>query len=247
MLLARTVALSIISAAALGAQGATASATHANLMPRAPMATISSSASADAKFTPDRATVSISVQTKAATAAAAAADNARKQTAVLSALRSLGMANDQLSTTGYSVNPEYRYDPNKAPVLTGYTVTNTVLADVHDLKQVGKVLDTALASGSNMISSLDFYSTNTDAARQRALSDAVLKARTDAEVAAKAAGGSIGALVHLNVGGGSQPITPRVMFAAKSMVAAAPETQINPGQQTVTVSVSGDWRFVANP
>ena len=247
MLFTRIAVLSALSASLLTAQG-TPNSSRENPPARvAMMATISSSASADAKFDPDRATISISVQTKAATAAAAAADNAKKQNAVLSALRSLGMANGQLSTTGYSVNPEYRYDPNREPTLTGYTVTNTVLADVHDLKQIGKILDTALANGSNLISSLDFYSTNTEAARQQALTDAVIKARAEAEAAARAAGGTLGALIHLNVGGNSSPIVPRMLFSARSMAAPTPETQINPGQQTVTVSVSGDWRFVPNP
>lgn len=235
MLLNKVLVLSTLSTTLLSAQAAVVPSHD-------PIPTISSSASAEAKFNPDRATVSISVQTKAPTAAAAAADNARKQSAVLTSLRALGLTNDELSTTGYSVNPEYRYDPNRAPTLTGYTVTNTVLADIRDLKQVGKVLDTALASGSNMISSLDFYASNTDSARQKALADAVAKAHSDAEVAAKAAGGSLGALLHISVGGVGSPQPPRPMYA-KAMTAAAPETQINPGQQSLTVSVSADWRF----
>ena len=248
MLLNRLLAVSIFSASVLSAQGTparTAPADGSTLM-REPMPVISSSASAMTKFTPDRATISIAVQTKAPTAAAAAADNARRQSAVLASLRALGMSNDQLSTTGYSVNPEYRYDPNRTPTLTGYTVTNTILADVHDLKQIGKVLDTALANGSNVISSLDFYSSNTDAARQQALSDAVTKARAQADVAARAAGGTVGALVRLSIGGANPP-TPRMMdFAAKAVAAPSVETQINPGQQTVTMSVSGEWRFMPN-
>ena len=248
MLLNRLLAVSIFSASVLSAQGTPARTAPADgsVTMRGPMPVISSSASAMAKFTPDRATVSIAVQTKAPTAAAAAADNARRQSAVLASLRALGMSNDQLSTTGYSVNPEYRYDPNRAPTLTGYTVTNTILADVHDLKQIGKVLDTALANGSNVISSLDFYSSNTDAATQQALSDAVAKARTQAAVAARAAGGTVGALVRLSIGGANPP-TPRIMgFSAKAVAAPSVETQINPGQQTVTMSVSGEWRFVPN-
>ena len=239
MLLDKVLVLSVLSGTLLSAQSAP--------MTHDPIPTIASSATAEAKFTPDRATISIAVQTKAPTAAAAAADNATKQNAVLSALRALGLTNEQLSTTGYSVNPEYRYDPNRPPTLTGYTVTNTVLADIHDLKQIGKVLDTALANGSNMISSLDFYASNTDAARRKALAEAVVKARADAEVAARAAGGSLGPLMHLNVGGGgSYPPPPRPMFAAKTMAQSA-DTQINPGQQTLTVSVSADWRFTPNP
>jgi uncharacterized protein YggE len=245
MLFGKVLALSVLPIAALAAQVTPSSSADATQ--REPAPTISSSATAEAKFTPDRATISIAVQTRATTAAAAAADNARKQSAVLAALRALGMTNDQLSTTGYSVNPEYRYDPNRSPTLTGYTVTNTVLADVHDLKQIGKVLDTALANGSNVISSLDFYASNTDTARQQALSDAVARARSEAETAARAAGGTLGALMHLSIGGGNAAPPPRPMFMAKAVASAAPETQINPGQQTITMSVTGSWRFVPKP
>ncbi|MEO6865343.1 MAG: SIMPL domain-containing protein [Gemmatimonadaceae bacterium] len=244
MLLNKIIAVSLFPVAALAAQGTPIQPVQP--MQREPLPTIASSASADARFTPDRATVSIAVQTRASTASAAAAENATKQNAVLSSLRALGMTNDQLSTTGYSVNPEYRYSPNNTPTLTGYTVTNTVLADVHDLRQIGKVLDTALANGSNVISSLDFYASNTDSARQLALADAVAKARAEADIAAKAAGGTLGALIHLSIGGGSSSPPPRPMFMAKAAIAGAQDTQINPGQQTVTVSASGDWRFIPN-
>lgn len=241
MLLTRVIGLSLFPAAVLGAQ---TTSVQPPPVQHEPFAIIASSATADAKFTPDRATVNIAVQTRAPTATAAAADNATKQNAVLSSLRALGIANEQLSTTGYSVSPEYRYDPNRSPTLTGYTVTNTVRVDVHDLKQIGKVLDTALANGSNVISSLDFYASNTDAESGQALTDAVKRARVEAQVAAKAAGGTLGALIHLDVGGvGTQP--PRPVYMARDAIAgASQETQINAGQQTITVSVSGAWRFI---
>ncbi|MEO7040964.1 MAG: SIMPL domain-containing protein [Gemmatimonadaceae bacterium] len=239
MLFRHALAFALFPAAALGAQGAPMQPVE-----HAPIPAISSSASAEAKYTPDRATVSIAVQTKATTAEAASGDNAKKQNAVLASLRALGMTNEQLSTTGYSVSPEYRYPQNQAPVLTGYTVTNTILADVHDIKQVGKVLDTALASGSNLISSLEFYASNTDVARNKALSDAVSKARSQADIAAKAAGGSLGQLLRLDVGGENSAIAPRPMYSLRASVAAAPETQINAGQQTVSMMVSGSWQFI---
>ena len=240
MLFRQAIAAALFPAAMLGAQGA-----PAQPMERAPIPAISSSATAEAKYTPDRATVSISVQTKATTAEVAATDNAKKQNAVLVSLRALGMTNEQLSTTGYSVSPEYRYPQNEAPVLTGYTVTNTILADVHDIKQVGKVLDTALSSGSNLISSLEFYASNTDVARNQALSNAVAKARAQADIAAKAAGGSLGPLLRLDVGGENVAPQPRPMYSLRAMAASAPETQINAGQQTVSMMVSGSWQFIS--
>lgn len=211
--------------------------------PHEPAPTIAGSASSEVKFVPDRATVRIGVQTRATTAAAAAADNASRQNAVLSNLRSLGLPNEQLSTAGYSVTPEYRYESNKSPVLTGYTVTNTIVADVRDLKLLGKVLDAALANGANLVSSLDFYASNTDAARRQAVSDAVSKARAEADVAARAAGGQLGGLMSLNISGNSAPPpAPRPMLMAARVADTA--TPINPGEQSLEVTVFASWRFV---
>ena len=211
---------------------------------REPTPTIAGSASSEVKFTPDRATVRISVQTRATTAAAAASDNAAKQNAVLKSLRSLGLPDEQLSTADYSVTPEYRYEANKSPTLVGYTVTNTIVADVRDLKLLGKVLDSALANGANLVSSLDFYASNTDAARRQAVSDAVTKARAEAEVAARAAGGQLGGLMSLNISGAQAPppSPPRpVMMAARATDQATP---INPGEQSLTVTIFASWKFV---
>lgn len=212
---------------------------------RAPVPSIAGTASSDVKLTPDRATIRISVQTHASTASLAASQNATKQTAVLSALRSLGLPNEQLSTTDYSVSPEYRYEQNKSPVLMGYTVTNTILADVRDLKLLGKVLDASLGSGANLVSSLEFYSSNTDAARQGAIGTAVAKAHAEADIAAKAAGGTLGGLISLEIGGANQNPPPRPMMRMAASAVASEATPINPGEQTVTVTVSARWRYMA--
>src|SRR4051812_19878212 len=79
----------------------------------------------EVKVSPDRATIQISVQTRAATAAAAGVANATRQKAVFDALRKLGLGDDQLSTANYNVYPEQRYEANRNPVITGYVATNT--------------------------------------------------------------------------------------------------------------------------
>ena len=204
---------------------------------------ISGSAMSEVKVAPDRATIRISVETHAPTATAAASANATEQNRVLTALRALGLTNEQLSTVGYNVNPEYRYEQNKSPVVTGYVVTNTVIADIRDLKQVGKVLDAAIAAGANNISSLEFYASNTDAARHQAIGTAIAKARAEADAAARAAGGTIGGLLTLSIDNASSPPPPRpMMYAAAKSVAN--DTAINPGDQTVSITISASWRFV---
>ena len=196
------------------------------------------------KVSPDRATVQIAVQTRAATAAEAAAQNATKQQAVLSALKSLGLTNDQLSTVNYQVYPEQRYEQGKDPIISGYNVTNTIVADIRRLDQVGKVIDAALSHGANLISSLQFYSSNTQAARRTAIGTAIEMARADADAAARAAGGSLGPLLEVNVLAVSPP-RPQPMVMARAAGVAQSDTPINPGDETLGVDVMTRWRFLA--
>ena len=115
------------------------------------------------------------------------ADNARRQRAILDTLRALGLAGDRVSTMNYNVSPEMQYSPNgqTPPKVTGYTVTNTVRAEVRRLDDVGRVIDAALAKGANEISSLQFFSSKADSARRAALAAAVADARADAEALAR--------------------------------------------------------------
>jgi len=199
----------------------------------------------EVKVSPDRATIQISVQTRGTTAAAAAAENANKQQAVLAALRALGLGNDQLSTINYNVYPEQRYQEGKEPVIVAYNVTNTILAEVRKLTQVGPVIDAALSHGANMITSLQFYASNTESARRTAIATAIEKARADAEAAAKAARGTLGTLLEVNVGAYSPP-PPRPMMMIKEAGgrAAGVDTPINAGEETLAVEVSTRWRFI---
>ena len=207
---------------------------------------ISVSSRGEVKVNPDRATIQISVQTKGATAAAAAADNASKQKAVIDALRTLGLGDKDISTSDYSVTPEQRYEPNKEPTVVGYNVTNTLSVEVTSLKMVGPVIDAALAKGANMITSLQFSSSNTEAARREAITIAVQRAHGDAEAAARAAGGSLGALLEVSIGGySSPPPRPFDMKVASTAMRAQVETPVDPGEQTISADVTTRWAFLA--
>ena len=211
--------------------------------PIEPIPQITVTGRGEIKVSPDRATIQISVQTRATTAAAAAADNATRTQSVLTALRSLGLSNDQLSTINYNVYPDQRFDPNKEPVIVAYNVTNTVLADVRKLNQVGPVIDAALAHGANMVNSLQFYASNTEAARRAAITSAIEKARGDAEAAARAAGGSLGGLLEISVGAYSPPPPRPLMMNRLAAGVAQADTPINPGEETLSVEVGTRWRF----
>lgn len=211
--------------------------------PLEPIPNISVSARQEIKVSPDRATIQIGVQTRAATAAAAGAQNATRTQAVLTALRRLGLTDDQLSTVNYNVYPDYRHEQGREPEIIGYNVTNTIVADIRRLNQVGPAIDAALSAGANVMTSLQFYASNTEAARRAAIGGAIAKARADAEAAARAAGGTLGGLIDLNIGSDA-PNPPRpMMLRSKEMLSAQADTPIQPGEETLVVEVSTRWRF----
>ena len=200
----------------------------------------------EAHVVPDRATIMIGVQTKGPSAEAAVADNSRRQRAVIDTLRALGLTQSQISTTGFTVSPDLRYSPNQPPRVTGYTVSNTVSADVRRLDDVGRILEAAIAKGANQISSLRFYSSKADSARRAAMAEAVGNAKGDAEVLARAAGGSLGSLLEMSTMG--PPIRPmmEMRMTATAEAGAAPMPPIEAGEQTISVTVTTKWTFVAN-
>ena len=237
----RTIVLSTLALATTVSAGAQVQAPLPSLVP-----VLSTSGQGEAKVTPDRASVMLNVQTRATTAAAAASDNATRTRAVLDAVARLGLSRDQLSTEGYTVYPEMQYDKNGAsPRVSGYVVTNTVRAETKRPEQAGAIVDAALAAGANMVNSLSFYASSIDEARRQAVAAAVGSARADAEAMARAAGGTLGALLELSTGGPTVPPRPMFEMAVRSKTAMqADPTPLNPGQQTVTVYVTARWRFV---
>ena len=207
---------------------------------------ISVSAQGSTRITPDRATIQIGVLSRAATAAAASSENARVAQRIIAAIKALGIGADQISTVNYSVNPEYRHIENRSPEITGYTVHNTVVVDVRQIDQVGRVIDASLGAGANMINSLDFYAANTEDARRAALAAAVEKARLDADVIARAAGGTLGGLAEASVGAYMIPMRrENVQMLRGDVAMAAPPTSVEPGSELLSVQVMTRWYFIS--
>ena len=61
---------------------------------------------------------------------------------------------------------------------------------------------------------------------------------------ARAAGGSLGELLELSAGGEEPRPRPMMSMTARVAGAAAADTPISEGTQTVTANVSARWRFV---
>ncbi len=215
------------------------------MTPQVPQVVTTSRGEVDVK--PDRARVQFSVETRASTAAAAAADNSRRQRAVLDTLQKLGITADQMQTSNLQVTPEMVY-PGQGlpPKVSGYVARNSVRVDVMKLELTGTLIDAGLAKGSTGIGGLNFYSSRAAEAHREALGRAVTAARLDAEAMAKAAGLLLGGLLEITAYPSNE--MPMMDYAqARGMkLASAMEapTPINPGELKISETVMVRWAVV---
>ncbi len=136
------------------------------------------------KVAPDVAEWSFGVQASADTAAAALADASEATERVVAALRSAGVAEDDLRTEQVSVYPRTGDDGLS---VTGYDASNTVRATIRDLDQAGPTVDAAVDAGANQV----YGPTLTVSDAESQYADAVDAAFDDARARAEAAAADV--------------------------------------------------------
>jgi uncharacterized protein YggE len=157
---------------------------------------------------PDLAELDVGVVSEAATAEAAAADNAKKMEQLVAALKKMLGNAGEVKTVGYMVTQRHA-DPPKPrdrPAIVGYVVTNIVRARIPDVRNAGKVVDLALKSGANEVQRLIFTLKNPDPVQAEALKAAAGKARTRAAALASALGLKLGNVVSVSDSDQGRPI-----------------------------------------
>ena len=143
---------------------------------------------------PDIMIVFLGVEVRGESVAVARTSAAQRAQAVITALRDAGVAADDVQTVRYSIQPQYRYPDNGAPVLESYVVANTVRAVVRDLATSGEVIDAAVAAGGDAatVSGVQFELADDAAAltgaRQAAWADATSRASQLAALAGRTLG-----------------------------------------------------------
>lgn len=209
---------------------------------RGPSPLVRASAESVVEAKPDQATISIGVTTQAATASAAAAQNAQQTSAALDKIKAALGNNGTVRTTGYSVNPNYSYPnpPNSGgPKIVGYTSSNTVEVKLEDIGLVGRILDVATSSGANNIHGIQFSVKDELAVRVQALRQASQNARSAAEAMAQALNLRV-VRVHSAETGAPSVVRPmqEAPVARMAALADARPTPVDPGNVEVRATVT---------
>jgi uncharacterized protein len=212
---------------------------------RAPDRVINVNAVGTVQREPEKAVITIAVESQSANAQQAAQANARKMDAVFAALRRLGITPPKVRTIAYELQPQYaqpsREMPNPQPRIVGYRAVNMVLVEVDTIARVGSVIDATTAAGANRVANLSFELRDPEAARLEAIRIAVARARAEAEVLATAAGQRLGVPLNISSSSHYEPRMYRMRDMAALEVAAAappPPTPIEAGTLTINANVS---------
>lgn len=196
------------------------------------------SAEGSVERTPDIATISAGVVTEAPTAAAAMRDNASRMSTTVAALKAAGIADRDIQTSSISLNPQYRYEEGKAPIVTGYQASNQVSVRFRDIKRAGAILDTLVAKGANQINGPAFSIERADAVLDEARVDALRKARARADLYATTAGLKVKRIISISETGGYAPPPPPPYPMVQMARDKSVESFIAPGEQKMSVTVS---------
>ncbi len=187
---------------------------------------------------PDIAVAQIGVQSRNAEPAAALDDANAKMTAILAALKGLGVADKDIQTSNFSISVQNDVEPTtgQSKGTFTYVVDNTVSVTMRDLTKVGDVLGKVVAAGANNIYGVSYTVSDQSkleaAARDMAMADA--KAR--AEQLAKLAGVTLDQPMTISeYSNGPQPL---MRAAIAPSAAAGQAVPVSSGQIQVNLQVN---------
>jgi len=162
---------------------------------------------------PDIASLSYSVRDTKKTVAEAQAEVEKKISASLTFLKENGVDEKDIQTTGTTFYPQYQYydnycrvdycPPAKAPVITGYEMSETVSVKVRAIDNIGKLIAGLGNIGVTDLSGPNFAIDNEDVLKEEARGEAITKAKTKASSLAKDLGVRLGDIVSFSESGNS--------------------------------------------
>jgi uncharacterized protein YggE len=195
------------------------------------------------KMVPDAVRISVTTNILQPSSKAALSQSSGVAAAIRKVLTANAIATKDITTARINVNPEYIYSQDKAPAISGYRATQNFSIVVRKTANAGTILDQIVeAAGDNAtVDGATPFLLDSEKAMASARALAVKAARSKATTYAKLLGVQLGTVQYLNENTASYYPMP-IAYAAKASADSAP-TQIDVGQQDVSISVEVRWNL----
>jgi len=181
---------------------------------------------------PDMAFLNVGVEAQGSTATATQKDLAGQAARLIARAKSLGIPDQDINTSGYSIGPRYTTDG----AVNGYQAAEQLELKWHNVDNVGSALDALVQQGGATRVSVSFGIADLKAAQAEARTLAVGDARSRAAAMAKAAGVQLGQVLSL-----SDFTTGGRLSAGSFAPTADASTQVPVGQLDIAVTVEVDF------
>ena len=189
-----------------------------------------------ANVKPDLATVSAGVESQSSTAAAAQSDLATKAGKLIARIKSLGVSDSDISTSGYWIGPNYNGQDQS---VTSYRASEQVAFKWHNVDSVGRTLDAIVQEGGATNIGVYFSLADPKSAQAQARAQAIADAHSKAQAMASAAGVKLGQV--LRISDVSTPYPVNYFGGAAIAAPTAAQTQVPVGTLDVSVTVEVDY------
>ncbi|NLF51984.1 MAG: SIMPL domain-containing protein [Leptolinea sp.] len=158
--------------------------------------TIQVTGSALINVAPDRALVTLGVQTNGKTVSAVQRANDSAIQKVIAAVKQQGVDAADITTDLFVIEPIYEdYD---SLYIKGYRTYNTISVTIRDVSKTSRIVAAALSAGANQIDDVNFYTTDLRKYRDQAREMAVVAAREKADALASASGAEVTCVLNIN-------------------------------------------------
>jgi hypothetical protein len=164
-------------------------------------------------------------------------DNADAIARLRGRLSRYGIKDEDIRTTSLNLSPRTKYENHQETV--GFEVTHNLTIVFRDINRTGVVLDALVDAGAKSISGPRFSWEAGEPALAVARAKAIADANQRAQFYAKALGLRVRRVVSMRDGGGyasGQPGLPAMAYSRG--------TEIAPGEDTVRLSVYGEYELV---
>jgi len=178
---------------------------------------------------PDIGNVEVGVRSENKTVAQAQKDNTAKMNEILKAIKSQGVADKDIKTAYYNIEPKYDWSDGKSTIV-GYTVSQAVTVKIRDTQKTSEVLRVATEKGANNIGSLNFQIDDPEGLKAQARELAIKNAKEKAEALAKQLGVKLGRVISYSESQYDYPVYDNYKYATG--LGGAPEATSSPSIQT---------------
>jgi uncharacterized protein len=187
----------------------------------------------------DEAKISVAIENTASDATIASKTNAEKMDKIISALKSSGLTNENMSTTNYEIKPNYDNANDNYDKIISYTATNKMLLTTSAHANISFYVDLAVKNGANRVEQIEFTSSKKvlNENFNELLKEAFINGKQKAEALSATAGFIVNGVKRIDIAAGDGFIPQSFKIGQNNLDTQKTPTPIIPKDNRMTVTL----------